>query len=149
MKNKSFDIIPINFRLKCLMDIEAAIQIPDKGFFVRNENSIRLSYSVDKQIKYINLPTHEAAADFLTKRGIIHGYAIIKDEVKMYCKTLITIEGPKGQPVQMERLLPVKWEEIHLNAAQVQSFAALHELEMKSRTMGLVVNMITDYLKTA
>jgi hypothetical protein len=149
MKNKSFDIIPINFRLKCLMDIEAAIQVPDKGFFVRNANSIRLCYSVDKNIKYINLPTRETAADFLTRHGIIHSYAILKDEVKLYGKTIITIAGPKGVPVQMERLLPVMWEEIQLNAAQVQSFAALHELEMKSKTMGLVVNMITNYLKTA
>lgn len=154
MKTKRhFNITPITFKLKCLMDIEAGITIPPKGFFIRNAASMRLCYSISNKIQYIHLTTQEQAANFLRKHGIIDSYAIINDEVKMYGKTLITITGEKGQPIQMERLLPICWEDIHLNAAQVQSFAAIHEYEKAGRTIGRIkgkiINMATNYLKTA
>lgn len=154
MKSKSsVKIISVGFKLKCLTDIEAAISLPAKGFFVRNATSMRLCYNVSSKIKYIHLTTPEMAAKFLRKHGIIDSYAMVDGQVKMYSKSLITIAGHKGQPVQMERLVPVAWNDIHLNAPQVQTFCAVHEFELAGKTMGAVkgkvVSMINNYLKTA
>lgn len=150
MKTKRIINIPsVAYRLKCITDIESKISIPQKGFFVRNATSMRLCYSVGKQIHYIHLTTPEQAAKFLRTHGIIDSYAIAGNEIKMYGKALITIVGDKGQPVQYERMIPIEWNDINLNAAQVHTFAAFHEFEKAGKTMGKVVNMLTDFLKTA
>lgn len=150
MKSKSyFNITPITFKLKCLSDIEGAITLPAKNFFVRNQTSMRICYSIDKKIKYIHLPSPEHVAQFLRKLGFIDSYVITGAEVHMYSKILITIPGQKGQPVQQERLVPIKWEDINLNKSQVSHYCAIHEFESKGKQMGIVVNMVKDSLKIA
>lgn len=129
-------------RLSLIDRIEEAITIPQTGYFVRNENSIRLCYSIEKQIKYINLPTPEAVAKFLKKHGVINSYAIRNNQVVMYTKTSTCISGRCGVIVWQERLVPYRWEDINLNPLQVQTFAAVHEYERAGKMMGLITNFL-------
>src|SRR4051812_32203074 len=97
------------FRLQCRLDIEATIDVPLKGFFVRNESSARLCYKIGNDFKYINIPTRLDMAFLLKKLGVIHFYCCHGEVVKMFEKVLITITGPKGEPIQQRRLLELKW----------------------------------------
>lgn len=145
MKSKSLiNILPLNFRLKCIMDIEANISVPKKGFFTKTAQGCRICYSINNQLKYIYIHAGEETAGFLHKFGIIDSYALVNNQVKMYAKTLITITGPKGEPVQMTRFVPVTLDEINLTESQVVTIAAIHEYEQKGKVMGIVVNMLCN-----
>lgn len=125
-------------KLSLIDRIEEAITIPRTGYFVKNETSIRLCYSIEKAIKYINLPSPEAVAKFLKKHGVINSYAIKNDQVIMYTKSTTCISGKGGVIVWQERLVPYRWEDIDLNPLQVQTFAAVHEFELANNTMGKI-----------
>ncbi len=137
------------FHIKCLIEIEAAIQTPDRGFFIKNDDSIRLAYIIDDKLKYIYLTTPEEVAASLKAHNMIDGYIITPAGVKMYTKVLFTVTGPKGEPVQYQRMVEVKWEDIKLNSTQVQSFAAAHEFNLAGKIMGKVVEITKNYLKAA
>ena len=138
-----------HWKIRSLIEIESTINIPPKGFFVKNESSIRLCYNSSNQIKYIYLPTVLDAAKFLNKYGFIDSYAHVNEELKMYRKTLITIIGDNDQPVQLEKMIPYTWNDISLNEAQVQTVAAIIEFEKAGKTMGKIVSMATSFLKIA
>lgn len=120
------------FKLQCRLDIEATIDVPLKGFFIRNERSARLCYRMGKELKYINIATPMDMAELLKKQGMIHFYCINGEVIKMFEKVLITITGAKGEPIQQRRLVELKWEEISLSPSQVQTIAADHELKNNS-----------------
>lgn len=142
MKSKSLiNILPFNFKLKCIMDIEANISIPRKGFTI-SDKGIRLCYCINNQFKYIYIAKGEEAAQFLHRFGIIDSYAIVKDEVKMYQKSLITITGAKGEPIQQVRFIYLPWDDINISDAAIQGIAAIHEYEAKGKVMGIVIDMI-------
>ena len=134
-----------NFKLRCRMDIEQTIEVPLSGFFVKNESSARICYKIDDTLKYLYYPTPIDVAQLLKKRGLIHIYSIKDDAIKMFEKVLITITGDKGQPVQQERLVELKWSEIELNPRQVQTIAAEYELEKN----GVVKDFIKKVFKAA
>lgn len=134
-----------SFKVQCRRYIERFLDVPATGFFVRNETSIRLCYLKEGQFEYINLATVLEAAIFFRKHGIIDFYSCKGDEVKMFEKKLITVVGDKGQPVQHERLVQVRWQDIELNASQVQTLAAAHEMEINK----VVKKFIKDVFKAA
>jgi hypothetical protein len=68
---------------------------------------------------------------------MIETYAVTGTEVHMYEKALVTVAGHRGAPVQQVRLLPVKWESVKLNAAQVQGIAAKHEWNESGKVIQL------------
>jgi len=125
-------------KIDCLRKIEEGITIPNKNYFVKNDTSIRLCYFMGKTIKYINLPTPEDVAGFLKKHGVIKFYAVKEDALNMYTTTLITIAGDKGQPVQQERPVVLKWCDIDISAAHVLHYAACEEFEISGGVMGFV-----------
>jgi hypothetical protein len=112
------------FLLQCRIDIEATIDVPPTGFFVQHEMGARLCYKIAGKNRWIRLSTPEKFFAFLLKHGLI-------DKVidgKMFRKSLLTTSGVNGEPVFHEKLFEVKKEDIILNAAQVQSFAAIREM---------------------
>lgn len=134
-----------SLKLRCRIDIESTIDTPPTGFFVKNHDSARICYRIGDEFKYINLATPIELAELLKKQGIIHFYSCKGDEVKMFERVLITITGSKGQPIQQPRLVQVKWEDINLSAAQVQTIAAVHELNMNK----VVKSFINQVFKAA
>ncbi len=138
-----------NFKLRCIVEIEGGITTPLSGFFIRNAESIRLAYETGGHLKYINLATPLEVAKFLKKHGIIHTYSVRENLVSMYEKVLFTVTGKKGEPVQYERMVPVKWEDINLNAGQVQTLAAHYEFDLADGIMGKVISIGKNYRKAA
>jgi hypothetical protein len=134
-----------NFKLRCRMDIEQTIEVPLTGFFIKNESSARICYKIDDTLKYLYYPTPIDVAQLLKKRGMIHIYSIKGDAIKMFESVLITITGDKGQPIQQQRLVELKWNDIELNPAQVQTIAAEYELEKN----GVVKDFIKKVFKAA
>lgn len=130
-------------KIECISQIEAGLTIPDKNYFIKNENSIRLCYFKGRQIKYINLPSPEDVADFLKKHGVIRFYSIKDETVTMYTTILHTIVGDKGQPVQYEKPVPFRWDDIEMTPSQVLHYAAEKEFEEAGGTMGMIVRKIT------
>lgn len=130
-------------KIECISQIEAGLTIPDKNYFVKNETSIRLCYFKGKEIKYINLPSHEDVANFLKKHGVIRFYSIKDENVTMYTTILHTIVGDKGQPVQQERMVQLRWIDIDISPSQVLHYAAEKEFEEAGGTMGMIVRKIT------
>lgn len=129
-------------KLSLIQKIEEEITTPKTGFFVKNHSSIRLCYAIEKALKYINLPSPEAAAKFLKKHGVIHSWAIVNNELKMFTKGQTVIAGKKGELIWQERLVPFKWEDIQFNASQVQNFCAVHEYELAGGKMGIFKNFL-------
>lgn len=134
-----------SFKWKVRLDIESTIDTPPTSFFVKNQSSARICYRIGKELKYINLATPLELAQLLSKNGIIQFYAIKGDVVKMFEKVLITIVGDKGQPIQQERLVQVKWKDVELSPAQVQTIAAGYELERNN----IVTTFISQVFKAA
>lgn len=134
-----------SFKWKVRLDIESTIDIPPTSYFVKNQSSARICYKIGEELKYINIATPLELAQLLRKNSIIHFYSLKGDVVKMFEKVLITIVGDKGQPIQQERLVQVKWKDVELNPAQVQSIAAAHELERNN----IVKAFITQVFKAA
>jgi len=138
-----------DFKVRCITEIECSIELPGSCYFVRNQNSMRLCYSLDSQLRYINLASRLEAVELLLKikPEVIDGYTIDADgQLHMYTNTLFTVYNHKGVPVQYTKQTPVKWESINLSPIQVQAIAALHEWEQTGGTMGNVVSMATHYL---
>jgi hypothetical protein len=134
----------LTFLLKCRIAIEATISTPLKGFFVRNESSMRLAYLKDGSLKYINLATPLDAAKFLKKHRIIDWYcAKSKDDyrVKMYRFNCVLNDDLKWKRWRV----PVEWNELELTAAQVHTIAAKHELDNNSA----VKEYIKKYFRSA
>ncbi len=129
-------------KLSLIHMIEAGITLLERNFFVKNETSIRICYSVEKKIKYLYLPSVEEVAKFFAKHGLIKSYAIIDGVVKMYTTTLITISGNRGEPVQWEKPVHMRWEDIVMNASQVQWLCAYHEFELQNKVMGKVFDTL-------
>jgi hypothetical protein len=125
-----------SFRIKCRIDIEATIELPPSGFFVKNETSLRLCYRLGLQMKYINLATRHEVAEFLQKMGIIHFYSCLKGQVTMYELILIQIDG-----VQHERLVHYRWSDIELTPGQVITAAAEWELK-HNKTVQSFINQV-------
>lgn len=126
------------FKIKCRHFIENDIELPPKSFFVKNETSIRLCYNYQTQIKYIHLATRMEVARFWKKHGLIKIYAVKGDEVKMFIKKFVTICGPRGEPVQKESLVSLEWDDIELTPGQVQTLAAVHEMENNKDLMKFI-----------
>ena len=131
-------------KLSLIHAIEASILLPAKGFFVKNETSIRMCYSVDKKMKYIYLPTPIDVAKFFLRHGKIHSYTIAADKVTvtMYGQTLLTITGDRGEPVQYERLVSTTWDDLDLGSGEVQWFCAYHEFELQNKLIGNVFDFL-------
>jgi hypothetical protein len=110
----------------CRLDIEATIDVPPSGFFILHPQGARLCYEKNGRLKYIHLLTPVSLAVVLKKHGIIDCYD--PKTGAMFRKSLLTVVGPKGEPVQNEKLFEVKREDIHLNVSQMQTIAAQHEM---------------------
>ena len=131
-----------SFKLKCLLQIEANIELPVNGWFKKNDSSIRLCYHTGQNIKYIYLSTPAEVADLFKKHHLIHSYALVNGAVKMYTISMHTIIGAKGEPIIQERLVPYTWEDIHLSQSIVQTIAAVHEFEVANGVMGTVMHKL-------
>lgn len=128
-------------KIDIIEKLEQAMTLP-KNFFVKNETSIRLCYFIGREIKYIYLPTVEDVACFLKKHGVITFYSYQDDKVKMYNKSLLTLTGAKGEPIQYERMVEFRWSDIDFSAANVLHYAACHEMELGGGIMGMVLNKV-------
>jgi hypothetical protein len=146
-------MFPTDFKVRCITEIECSIGVPLTGYFIRNEHTMRLCYTVASQFKYISLASrHEAAETLLTlKPQVIDGYRIDNGEVKMYKNTLFLVAGGNGNgaPAQYVRETPVSWQSIELTPVQVQQLAAWHEWELAGRTMGKLVSISKSYFLMA
>jgi hypothetical protein len=118
------------FLLLCRIDTERSIGIPRRGYFIKNETSMRLCYKRNCRLKYIVLPTPLEVAKFLKKNGVVQWYSCKDDyDVKMFRRDFDTTIGRNHQPVQKPKLVEVTWSEIELTPNQVQTFAARYELQ--------------------
>lgn len=139
-----------SFKLKCLADIKAGLQLPNKGAFVKNESSGRICYCLSNgSLKYIAIPTVADMAQLLENNGIIDFYVIDAGAVRMYKKHLFTSHGPKGVPVQYEKPIAYTWQQIHLSADDILNIAAQHEYEATGKLMGKVITMGRQYIQKA
>lgn len=117
------------FKIKCRHFIENDIEVPAKSFFIKNETSVRLCYSYRAHIKYIHLSTPLEVAKFLKRHGLIKIYSVKGEEVKMFFEKFETLSGLKKEPVQKISLASLEWKDVALTPGQVQTFAAVHEME--------------------
>ena len=116
------------FRMRCLLQIEASIHIPLKGFFIRNASSIRMHYVIGQKKYYLILASRVEVAIFLKNHHIIQSYDINSDgSVHMFTHQIGLTTGYNGVPIQYIIKVPFKWEEMSFSAAQVQTFAAKAE----------------------
>lgn len=130
---------------RSIAEFEAAIELPEKAFFVRGESNIRFAYKMHGKLKYINLANRLEVAEFLKNFGIIKSYAVIGERVEMFVKNLITLIGDKGQPVQREMPVKVKWDDLEFSQYEVVRFAAEHEWK---KTVGKLVSGSFEVLKS-
>jgi hypothetical protein len=114
---------------RTLADFEAAIELPEKSFFVKNDNNIRFVYKMFGEKKYWTLPSRLAVAQFLKTQGVIKFYSVMKDSVEMYTKTFVTTSGENGVPEMTEMPVKLKWEDLDFTAYEVVRFVAEHEWE--------------------
>lgn len=120
-----------SFKLDRIHEFESMISVPDKGYCILTDTTIRLRYFFEKKISTIDLLSPEAVAVFLEKHGIISYYTLSKNGlVNMYHYNLLTITGSKGEPIQYKRPILFRWEDIYINQLQVLTWAAYHEFEL-------------------
>lgn len=133
-----------DFKLRCIHELEASIHTTGRSF-TKNRNSVRISYRVGREIKYISLPTPEDVAIFLKEHGIIDTYIITTgSEVRMYQKCFVTVADRKGRPVQTVRMIPYTWDDVFLSEPQLQTMIARYEWSQ----VGKIIK-INSYLRTA
>ncbi len=138
------------FEFECIIKIEASINVPLTNFFKLDQESLLIRYTKENEPHCIYLQTQQEAADFLQSVGYIHHWTLQPNgEVAMFTKTIFTVAGPGGQPVQYERLTPKRWQDITLTDSDVQKFVARYEFGKASTIMGKVGLMTKHFLKAA
>ena len=119
-----------HFKIKCLIEIEGTIEIPTKGWFVINQNTIRLCCTKGSIIEYIHLVTPLQIAIFLLKHGIICHYAVMGELVTMYQNTIgYSVRKSDWNVSLQSKLLPVTIEDLHLTREAVRTIFAREALE--------------------
>lgn len=113
------------FTLCALHTIEAQITIPTHGYFVRNEENIRLSYRVGRKLKHVVLPTRLEVAKVLFELEYIDYYDHSTGE--MYTVRHIPYSGHRGRVEWKEMRVHQPWESLELNAAQVLKICTWQE----------------------
>jgi hypothetical protein len=144
------------FELTQRAKIEATLNVPLDRWHIINETSQVLRYIKNGELKLI-YHTQLEAAEFFKAVGYIDSFEITEQGLKMYNKVLYTLAFDNGAPVQYERNVIVRWDEIFLTPVEVAHFAAKHEYDAAAgamgilyragETMGKVVSMVNKQFK--
>ena len=141
---------------RCIEAIKHHITLPKKSWCVINDTSIRFSYSVDKQMKYLVLATPEEAAAYLVQHGNIYSYTVAPGGVRIYRQTFEQTETKDFAPVQKIVMEEIEWKDLHeyISHSDVLKFAAEKEYEEKGAIAGLtgggkIIKFCGNYFKAA
>lgn len=131
---------------RCKEDIRKNIRLPHSSWLVVNDGNVRLCYIVldQKKARYITLPTRVEAAKFLAQKGIIDDYVIKGESVKFFIKTMCTVVGSKGEPLQSVRMFEIQWSQLklHITQSDVVRFAVDQEYEEKGKIAGILTDKL-------
>lgn len=147
-----------HFKIKCLIEIEGTIEIPPRGWFVINQNTIRLCCTKGSIIEYIHLVTPLQIAVFLLKHCIISHYAVMGEAVTMYQNTIgYAVRKSDWNVTLQNKLVPVTIADLRLSREAVRTIFAREALEKAAQVMGLpldftvrqIASSVTNFLNAA
>lgn len=147
-----------HFKIKCLIEIEGTIEIPPRGWFVINQNTIRLCCTKGSIIEYIHLVTPLQIAIFLLKHGIICHYAVVGERVIMYQNIIgYSVRKSDWNVSLKNKLVPVSIQGLNLTREAVRTIFAKEALDKAAGVMGLpidfainkIASSVTSFLNAA
>jgi hypothetical protein len=124
-------------KMICVRAFKKRISLPE-AYFNLTEDSMLLTYHIDRKTRFITVEGRENVAQFLLEHtGKIVDYAGTGKNVRMDRAELYTMVGKNSVPVQLTKISELKWSQITFDRWEVEHLAAVNEYEITGFKTGL------------
>lgn len=121
----------------CLPAIKAKITLPKEPVKI-TEDKILFTYYTEGKMRFFEVQRGEEAGELMLENGFIDSYEGTGKFFTMFQKSMITVTGKGGQPVQMVKHTKLDWFKIKFFESDIIHIAARHQYELTSKLMGLI-----------